>query len=103
MKLSNKHFKPSVCLFPILLTTFLVACGGGGLDPILGSDAANTATPGASTPATPGGSAGDLVLLMLLALLEVLPGHKHLRIRQIWVLLQILVFLAVLRALQTRE
>ena len=58
MKLLNIHFKPSVCLFPVLLTTFLVACGGGGLDPILGSDAANTATPGASTPATPGGSPG---------------------------------------------
>ena len=58
MKLLNKHFKPSVCLLPALLTIFLVACGGGGLDPILGSDATNTATPGVSTPATPGGSPG---------------------------------------------
>ena len=58
MKLLNIHFKPSVCLFPVLLTTFLVACSGGGLDPILGSDATNTATPGASTPGTPGGSPG---------------------------------------------
>lgn len=57
MKLLNKHFKQPVCLFPALLTTFLVACGGGGLDPILGSDANNTPTPIASTPgttATPG-------------------------------------------------
>ena len=57
MKFLNKHFKPPVCLFPALLTTFLVACGGGGLDPILGSDATNTPTPVApvvSTPATPG-------------------------------------------------
>ena len=57
MKFLNKHFKPPVCLFPALLTTFLVACGGGGLDPILGSDATNTPAPVApvvSTPATPG-------------------------------------------------
>lgn len=57
MKLLNKHFKPPVFLFPALLTTFLVACGGGGLDPILGSDATNTPAPVApvvSTPATPG-------------------------------------------------
>ena len=58
MKLLNKHFKPPVFLFPALLTTFLVACGGGGLDPILGSDAGNTSV--AATPATPGaaGAAG---------------------------------------------
>ena len=61
MKLLNKHFKPPVCLFPALLTTFLVACGGGGLDPILGSDASNTSVTGTpSTPATPStpGAAG---------------------------------------------
>lgn len=57
MKLLNKRFKSPVSLFPALLTTFLVACGGGGLDPILGSDANNTpapVTPVLSTPATPG-------------------------------------------------
>ena len=56
MKFLNKHFRPPVCLFPALLTTFLVACGGGGLDPILGSGGANTpapATPVASTPTSP--------------------------------------------------
>lgn len=52
----NKHFKPPVCLFPALLTTFLAACGGGGLDPILGSGGSNTpapTTPVASTPSAP--------------------------------------------------
>jgi hypothetical protein len=56
MKFSNNHFKPLVCLFPALLTTFLIACGGGGLDPILGSDANNSpapATPIATSPTIP--------------------------------------------------
>jgi hypothetical protein len=56
MKLLSQHFKSPVNLFPALLTTFLVACGGGGLDPILGSDASNTpapVTPVVTTPATP--------------------------------------------------
>ncbi len=58
MKSLSKHFNPPVCLFPALLTTFLIACSGGGLDPILGSDAGNTSV--AATPATPGaaGAAG---------------------------------------------
>ena len=54
MKLLNKHFKSPGSLFPALLTTFLVACSGGGLDPILGSDATITTTPVTTNPANPG-------------------------------------------------
>ena len=52
MKSLSKHFNPPVCLFPALLTTFLIACSGGGLDPILGSDANNPQAPVVSTPGT---------------------------------------------------
>ena len=54
MKLLRKQFKPAVSLFPALLTTFLIACGSGGLDPILGSDASNAPAPISPVVTTPG-------------------------------------------------
>lgn len=60
MKISPNFSKSTLGLLPIIFSTFLAGCGGGSLDPILGSDgtAANTtkSTPTSSTtnnPATP--------------------------------------------------